>query len=174
MKADPVLAKALDLERLYEEHGPYVQTLLMRVLGSAVDAEDLTHDVFLIAHRKRSSLELELPRSWLTRVALGLAANRRRTRHLRQLVRRTGFWGAPSVEASAEKELIEEESTRALYHLLEALPEKKRVVFILFEIQELSCVEIAELLNVPVKTVYSRLCSARHELLKAKRGASAS
>ena len=49
---------------------------------------------------------------------------------------------------------------------LNRLEVAKRATFVMFEIESLSCHEIAELMNVPVGTVYSRLHSARRQLEK--------
>ena len=49
---------------------------------------------------------------------------------------------------------------------LNRLEVAKRATFVMFEIESLSCLEIAELMNVPVGTVYSRLHSARRQLEK--------
>ena len=52
---------------------------------------------------------------------------------------------------------------------LSRLEVAKRATFVMFEIESLSCLEIAELMNVPVGTVYSRLHSARKQLEKRGR-----
>jgi RNA polymerase sigma-70 factor (ECF subfamily) len=56
-----------------------------------------------------------------------------------------------------------------VYAALNRLGEKKRTVFVLFELEELSGEEIAALINCPVKTVWSRLASARIEFADAVR-----
>ena len=52
-------------------------------------------------------------------------------------------------------------SREATDRALAALDEDKRAVFVMFELEELSCVEIASMIGVPVGTVYSRLHAAR-------------
>ena len=49
---------------------------------------------------------------------------------------------------------------------LDRLDVAKRATFVMFEIESLSCLEISELMNVPIGTVYSRLHGARRQLEK--------
>ena len=74
---------------------------------------------------------------------------------MRELARREGPRESP----------LQRLDTRELSHLLEAIlrtmPEKQRLVFVMFELEEMSGEEIARLLDVPLGTVRSRLSLAR-------------
>ena len=62
--------------------------------------------------------------------------------------------------------LVRREQRELAERALNRLEVAKRATFVMFEIESLSCTEIAELMNVPVGTVYSRLHSARRQLEK--------
>ena len=57
------------------------------------------------------------------------------------------------------------EEVRRLYAALDRLSEKRRTVFVLYEMQGLGGPEIAETLGIPIKTVYKRLYHARQDFL---------
>ena len=62
---------------------------------------------------------------------------------------------------SPEELLVKEELKRYVRMYVEALPDKLRVVVVLREIEDLSYEEIAEMMNIPIGTVRSRLFNAR-------------
>ncbi len=158
----PASSREECLEELYRAHAKAVRLLLVRLGGPAMDAEDLAHEVFLIAWRKLGQLA-ELPgRSWLLATAVKVAAAARRRARLRRFI---GLEGAGPLRAAGTPatEFEKAESSRTVYAALEELSEKKRTVFILFELHGFSGEEIAGLLGCPLKTVWSRLASAREE-----------
>jgi RNA polymerase sigma-70 factor (ECF subfamily) len=69
----------------------------------------------------------------------------------------------PDHRASAHATLETKEKQRLLEHLLSKMSEKRRVAFVLFEVEGYGGEEIAEILDVPVNTVWTRLHYARKE-----------
>ena len=70
----------------------------------------------------------------------------------------------PADPAATPEKLLDEERARALlYQLLSELEERLRVVFVMFELEGMSMPEIAEMLDIPVGTVASRLRHARED-----------
>ena len=67
--------------------------------------------------------------------------------------------------------LQERHVLKKLYSLLEKLSEKKRIVFVLHELEGMSPEQVSEIVNVPVNTVRSRLHAARTELTSRMRKA---
>lgn len=157
-----------EFRALYEAHGHYIHVLAARLLGAGIDAEDLVQETFIVALRKLPQAPITVPRAWLSSITIALAANFRRTRWFREFAaRRDGEaeieevdWHTPEL-AAAEREQL-----RMLYGLLERISEKKRTVFLLFEVQGYTCAEIAKMLRIPEKTASSRLCAARSELAR--------
>ncbi len=156
-----------DLRRLYLEHADFVRGAVLRLGGPRADVDDLVHDVFLVALRKRAEFEGRSSRkTWLYGIALKVVAGARR----RSRVRR--FFGLESVpepmDSLTPARLFEQrEAAAQLYAILDGMAEKKRVVFILYEIEGLSGEEIAEVAGCPIKTVWTRLHHARRELSEA-------
>jgi RNA polymerase sigma-70 factor (ECF subfamily) len=151
---------------VYEENVELVVRTLRRTGVPASAIDDVAQEVFLAVHRAlptwegRSSL-----RTWIYRVARNAALN-----HGRSARRRPD--GAPTAGAdeiahgSADPEAIASthQALAALQSLLDRIDEPKREVLALIDLEELSAPEVAELLAIPLNTVYSRLRLARAEL----------
>ena len=169
--AAPALAIEEDLEirSLYGRHGRFVWLSLQRLGVHPPDLEDVVQDVFLIVHRRIESYDRRSRvTTWLFGICMRVAANYRRRRRWTWEVLSGGTEDRrPAVGALADDLLVRREEHRAAEEALERLHVSKRATFVMFEIESLSCQEIAELMNVPVGTVYSRLHSARRQLEKA-------
>jgi len=151
------------LHRLFEQHAADVRALLRRMLGSHADLDDLTQDVFLVTWNRFGDAPDDRPsRGWLFGVAVKLAQAARR----RQRVRR--FFGLETVEEVADattpfEAMARSEASALVHRLLEPMAEKKRTVFVLYELQGMSCEEISQVVGCPVPTVRTRLFHARRE-----------
>jgi RNA polymerase sigma-70 factor (ECF subfamily) len=136
-----------------------------RGFGSKADEiDDVVQDVFLVVQRRHADLKEErLARSWIYSITRRVVSTHRRRR------RESDWRGAPDVDslrspeqsplAAAERQM----QVRVLSTLLDGLDERKREVFVLSEILEMSGREIAETIGVPMNTVYSRLRAARED-----------
>lgn len=150
----------LDLAQLIEEHHAPVYRFAYRLTGSAPDAEDLTQQVFLIAHQKREQIrDPAHARSWLFTVL---------RRCFLKDCRRMAPAPASSVEIEMEhvpEELTADEIDRELLQrALDQLPDEFRLVLLMFYFEECSYREIAEKLELPIGTVMSRLSRAKRAL----------
>jgi len=96
---------------------------------------------------------------------MGLAANyrRRRDRAVAGPLNRT-YLDATDAEVRADELLARREAKLLADRVLAELSAEKRAVFVMFEVEDFSCSEIAEQIGVPLGTVYSRLHSARAEI----------
>ena len=160
----PVAVNPLDLERLYDAHGDFIRALLARLLGPDGDPDDLTQDVFLLALQKLPADEIACPRLWLCRVAVKLAASARRRLKLRKALRR-GFPFAFSDRRTPEVLAEAREETARVNRALDGLSEKKREVFVLFEMLGMNGHEVAASLDIPLATAHTRLHYARREFV---------
>jgi RNA polymerase sigma-70 factor, ECF subfamily len=155
--------------RLFEGEFDYVWSSLRRLGVREADLEDQTHELFLRVHRKLAEYDPARPiRPWLLAFAARIAAEYRRTAHYRREV--TGL----SVELADTAAHPEEAASRAeiratVLEALEALDLDKRVVFVAVEIDGHAGRELAEALQIPLNTVYSRLRLAREEFSIALR-----
>ncbi len=154
--------EALDLGQLYREQVPRVRRLLVRLGGPRLDSEDLTHEVFVIAWERLPTLRNRAAaNAWLTVKVAAAARRRARMRRLLGLIPSDPLADARTPATEFESG----EASRVVYSLLEGMKEKKRTVFILFELQGLSGEEIAAAVGCPLKTVWTRLFHARREFL---------
>ncbi|PMP69828.1 MAG: RNA polymerase subunit sigma-70 [Calditerrivibrio nitroreducens] len=71
------------------------------------------------------------------------------------------FFNSITDETNPEKELLEEEIRRYIRKYVDSLPSKLRTVIILREVEDMSYEEIADILQIPIGTVRSRLFNAR-------------
>ncbi len=161
-----------DLERveaLYRDHADFVHAAILRLGGPSLDADDLTHEVFLVALRKWTRLPPgSEPRAWLYGVAArAVSTARRKAIWRRRLGRTNPALDAQGLGTEPDVELQRSDARTTLYRLVDGLSEKKRAVLLLYEVEGLSGEEIAALVRVPLKTVWTRLHHARREFLKA-------
>lgn len=152
---------------LYAEHCAFVWRVLARLGVPAADREDLLQEVFVVVHRTRSGYQARgQVTSWLYGIALRVASSHRRRVRVRSEV--PSEQAEPSVDhQTPERSASERQRALLLERLLEGLAPKKRIVFVMFELEGKSCVEIGSELGIPVGTVYSRLHEARAEFARA-------
>jgi RNA polymerase sigma-70 factor (ECF subfamily) len=144
------------------------------VPAAAVD--DTAQQVFLVASRKMQDVPFATQRSFLFGVALRVAAEERRARKRRPEDATSESRLNIEDPAPGPEEILDRNRARSIVDdILEGMPLEMRAVFILFEVEEMTMSEIAELLNVPQGTVASRLRRARElfqqavERFKARR-----
>jgi RNA polymerase sigma-70 factor, ECF subfamily len=138
----------------------------VRMLGSHAEAEEIAQEVFLRAHRALADFRGEAKLStWLYAIASRLCLNRlaspdrRRARAGPEALERLPGTGA---DAAARLERAEVED--ALRQAITELPEDRRIVVVLRDLEGLSYEEIGEALDLEPGTVRSRLHRARSDL----------
>lgn len=141
----------------------------LRMLGNRAEAEDVAQETFLRAHRALGDFRGEARlTTWLYAIASRLCLNRLAAaprRHERSDEAALLRLAAPAADASAALERGELES--ALRQAIAELPEERRIVVVLRDLEGLAYEEIAEALGLELGTVRSRLHRARLDL-KAK------
>jgi RNA polymerase sigma-70 factor (ECF subfamily) len=138
----------------------------VRMLGNAAEAEEVAQETFLRAHRAMASFRGEAKLStWLYGITSRLCLNRlasgerRMRRHGEEtLERMAGTTADPAAEA--ERSEVE----HALHRAIAELPEDRRIVVVLRDLEGLSYEEIAAALDLELGTVRSRLSRARTDL----------
>jgi RNA polymerase sigma-70 factor (ECF subfamily) len=157
----------LDFEQIYRAHHDFVWRTLCRMGVNERDAPDASQKVFLIAHRNLPLFQGQSTlKTWLCGIALRVAADYRRSAVSRREVLVAEIPGDASSDADQHRKLEDRERIASLDAILSGLSLEQRKVFVLFELEELSGEEIAELLGVPEGTVRSRLRLARRAFSK--------
>ncbi|HEY6196577.1 MAG TPA: sigma-70 family RNA polymerase sigma factor [Candidatus Eisenbacteria bacterium] len=156
-----------DLVRRYERP---VYSVLMRVVRSSEDAEDLVQETFVKVFRALDRYDPERPFSaWIFTIASRLAIDHFRRRRVKTVSLNVSEPGSteertmdvedPGLKPDEITSHAEEES--ATSKLIDGLPEHYRIVVLLRHQQDLSYEEIAEALNLPLGTVKARIHRAR-------------
>jgi RNA polymerase sigma-70 factor (ECF subfamily) len=157
-------------ESLYRQYFDFVWSCVRRLGVNREAVDDVVQEVFIVIHSRLHTLERpEALRSWIYGVVRRTVSGYHRSKRLKE---------SSSVSLAAEpdararprtpSDLAEQnDQVRLLYSLLEELDEPKREVFMMAEIDELSVPEIAEILEIPLNTAYSRLRAARQAFEEA-------
>ncbi len=158
-----------ELVRRYQDR---VYGMTGRFVGHGADAEDLAQEAFLKAFRGLEGFKGHAKFStWLYRITFNLCMDW--LRRNRKPGRRTA-----SIDAAAEvadgtadlgKCLLAAEERNEVRKAVDRLPERYRTVVILLYYQELSYDQIGSVLDIPIKTVETRLYRARQMLRKTLR-----
>ncbi|GAA1394583.1 RNA polymerase sigma factor SigE [Luteococcus peritonei] len=155
-------------EELVRDHTDQVYRLALRLTGNRHDAEDLTQDVFIRVFRSIHSFTPGTIDGWLHRITTNLFLDgARRKQRIRmdpmaeQSERVVGEVGSPD-------EIVDDASLDADVHAaLAALAPEYRVCVVLCDIEGLSYDEIADVLDVKIGTVRSRIHRGRSQLREA-------
>ena len=156
-------------ETLYDAHFDFVYRVARQLGVPEHDGEDVSHDVFIVAHAKIGAFTDGRLSTWLYRIT----ANVVRDYHRRWKVRRslelvkTWLWG---VTVRNPESIAEQRSaSRAVEQVLATMSPKKREVFALFELEGLDGAEIALRVGCPEGTVWTRLHHARKDFVRIAR-----
>ena len=138
---------------------------LLRVVGSADDAGDIVQDAFVQAYVKLDTFRGSSAfYTWLYRIAFNLAmSHARRERKVVSLDGMKASWGSEPLDGQPTPEVNVErrEQVEMVHAALAELSVEYRTILVLREIDGCRYDEIAEILEMPVGTVRSRLFRAR-------------
>jgi RNA polymerase sigma-70 factor (ECF subfamily) len=154
-----------EARELFERHASFVWRTLRHLGVRDADLEDVTQEVFVVVHNRLDSYdERDKVRSWLYAICSRVAKA-----YIRKMVRRRENVMADPPDSEAPATQLEDiERREALERgrqILAALPEEQRAVFVLFEVERMPMLEVAETLGCPLQTAYSRLHKARERVL---------
>lgn len=154
------------LAALVEAHADFVWRSLRRLGVPEAVVDDETQRVFMIAQSKLPHIAPGRERAFLFGVAMNVAAHARRTVARRREVNEEQLVGLVDPRPLPDAELDERRARALLDEVLDTMSIELRTVFVLFELEELSMAEIADVLEIPPGTVASRLRRAREEFQK--------
>jgi len=167
MEAKPKVTEA----QLVDEFGTTVYRFCRSLAHTNYDADDLFQDTFLNVFSKMSKIEnLENAQGFLISTAAYLwKSQRRKYARRHRIAQEIEFSEATDSEvstASMEDEIVSRDEQRTVHRLVEALPEKLKIITILYYTNELSVADISTALGIPAGTVKSRLHKARKNIEK--------
>ena len=158
----------LVFEEIYRRYGDRMKSVAYNHLGSMSDAEDAVQETFLKIHRAASTYTGEAAFStWMYRILINTCYDMLRKRKRRGDEDPLDDLPAASQVARA----VDDMKRMALRKMLDDLPEQRRTVFTLFEIEGLSHAEIADILNISEGNSKWILFATKKELQKQWREA---
>jgi len=169
------MADQADFERDAMQYAPQLYSAALRMTRNSADAEDIVQETFLKAYRAYDSFEEGTNlKAWLYRILTNTYINKYRKQQRRPsevelgelqdlyLFRRLGESSGASY--SAEKEALDQFVDTDIIEALESLPESFRMPVVLADVDGFSYKEIADILDIPIGTVMSRLHRGRKAL----------
>lgn len=154
-------APALTVAEVYDRHAVMVFRALRALGVPPANLDDAVQDVFIVVHRRLGEFEGRAAlTTWLFAIARRVAADHRRRRP-------AGTQPLAAVAevadggVSPERAVAQAQAARAVLAILDTLDPDQREVFVLMELEQLAAPAVAEIVGVPLNTVYSRLRLAR-------------
>jgi RNA polymerase sigma-70 factor (ECF subfamily) len=162
------------------QYAPQLYSAALRMTRNQADAEDLVQDTYLRAYRGFGGFtEGTNLRAWLFRILTNAFINTYRSKQRRPtetdladvedlyLYRRLGALDSLAASRSAEDQLFDLLTDDEVKQALEDLPENFRLPVLLADVEGFSYKEIAEILDIPIGTVMSRLHRGRKAMQKS-------
>ena len=174
----PLMADRGEFTQEAMQYAPQLYSAALRMTRSRTDAEDLVQETYLRAYRGYNSFtEGTNLRAWLFRILTNTFINMYRAKQRRVQESDLGdiedlylykrISGIDVAARSAEDTLFDLFTDDEVKAALEALPESFRLPVLLADVEEFSYKEIAEMLDIPIGTVMSRLHRGRKAMQKA-------
>lgn len=152
---------------IFESEYGYIRNTVIRLGVRAGDVPDVVHDVFLVVHAKLAEFDATRPlRPWLFGIAFRVTVGvKRRMGYQRERLHETDevrehVSRGPTPEQTAS----DAECRTLLAEAMSLLDDDKRAVFVLHDLDGTSMPIVAESLEIPLNTAYSRLRLARESL----------
>ena len=174
------MADQARFSELAMEHMPALYSAALRMTRNPADAEDLVQETFLKAYRAFDRYEDGTNiRAWLYKILTNTFINSYRAAKRRPekadvedvedlyMYRRLGELQAAGTGRSAEDEVFSHFTDDEVKEAIESLPEAFRIAVLLADVEGFSYKEIADITDVPIGTVMSRIHRGRKALQKA-------
>jgi len=148
------------VEALYIDHHNWLYQWLRRRLGNSCDAADIAQDTFMRLLTRQQKDQVKEPRAYLSTIARGLVVDHWRRRELEQAWLET-LAALPEAEMpSPENHALLLEALRQIDQMLDSLKPRMRQVFLMAQLDGLTCPQIALRLGISRSTVERDLATA--------------
>ncbi|MDX6695891.1 MAG: hypothetical protein QOF02_3494 [Blastocatellia bacterium] len=154
------------LAALYDNYKSILFSLILRILHSQSEAEDILQDVFIQVWQKAANFDEERgrPFTWLVTLARSRAIDRLRQLGSRERTATEASRAAPEEWTDAVEDAIKSEEGAVVRKALAELPEEQRRALLMAYYEGLTQTEIADKLNAPLGTVKTRMRSGMIKL----------
>ena len=153
-----------DFDTIVEKYADFVYNVAFRMMGKPEDAEDVAQDAFLSAYRAFERFRGESRvTTWLYRITVNAALMKLRKEKRARTLTQTGLEDVdvPDWDAGPEKLAVTSELGEKLQEGIAQLQPELRSAVVLRDVEELSTSEAAEVLDVTVSSLKSRLHRGR-------------
>lgn len=155
------------IEQIIEEHGDYLLKVAYLYVKNKATAEDIVQDVFIAFYQKQGQFRQEASlRTYLVKMTVNRSHDYLRSWKSKRLTLYEKITGRTTA-MTPEKEMLEKTVKKELVEALFTLSVAYREVLILYYFEEMSTVEIAQLVHCPEATICTRLQRARKQLATA-------
>jgi RNA polymerase sigma-70 factor (ECF subfamily) len=166
----------LEFAAVYEQTFAFVWRSVRRLGVADAARDDVCQEVFVVVHRQLAEFRGDSSlKTWVFGILRHVVRAQRRTLQRKDPAARTT---APLLDAELlaagerhdpHETAVRSEDLKVARELFDALPEDKRVVLMLADLEDIPVPEIAALLEINVNTAYARLRAARHSLAEVVR-----
>lgn len=158
---------SMAMEVLFQRYYSFLVKTVLRLLPNGPTAEDLVQEVFLELWRKRAHLQIKTSlKAYLRRAAVNKSLNYLRDQRL-QIAPQAEDFEYRETTAGAVEKLESAELQRLINDTIEKLPERCRLVFCLSRFEDMTYQEIADQLDISLKTVENQISKALKILKQA-------
>ena len=163
---EPSEQKSVTFDGLYEEYGERILNMAYRMTGGEDVARDLTQDIFIKVYENIDNFNKKASvYTWIYRIGVNHILNYLKKKNvIRSETPVFEFWGNDGFE-SPDTKIEKQERETLVWELIQKLPPKYRVPLVLQRYDEMGNKEIAEVMDLSVSAVESRIHRAKKKLL---------
>jgi RNA polymerase sigma-70 factor (ECF subfamily) len=159
-------------EKIFRSYADYVYNIALRIVQNREDAQEITQEVFVSVYHNLKNFRFQAKlKTWIYRITVNMAINR--TKKESKMKDRTVDYDDASISgnplSSLDDRVEKEYKESIIKKLLDALTPEQRACIVLRNIEGLSYQEIAQVLNIGINAVRSRLKRAREKALALKK-----
>lgn len=156
----------LDFHDVFTASSAFVWRVLGRLGVARADVADVAQEVFLVVLRRLDDYDGRPVQAWVYGICVRAAADYRK-RAFRRYERSADALDETTTPPDQDRALEQRRARARLEQVLSRMDERKREVFVLYELEELKMTEIAQIIDCPLQTAYSRLHAARKDVRAA-------
>jgi len=175
--SDDIIKRAAEgdqnaFESIYRASAKFVYNVAWRIVSRHEDAQEVTQEVFLTVYRKLNIFRFESSfKTWIYRVTINTAINysKKQAKVRNKTTEFNEQMHCASVLGETNQNIDKEHNEKLVAVLLNTLTSDQKACMILRNIEGLSYQEIADVLNININTVRSRLSRGREALLRLRK-----